>query len=73
MTDHQLAEPHMANSRLDRTERCARGRRGVDQPLWRPGAFVARRRHVDAADGRIIEEVVYADTAPLQALQRGET
>jgi hypothetical protein len=24
-------------------------------------------------DGRIIEEVVYADTAPLQALRRGET
>jgi hypothetical protein len=24
-------------------------------------------------EGRIIEEVVYADTAPLQALRRGET
>ncbi len=42
----------------------------------RLGDRVLSRRGVDKLtlrDGRIIEEVVYADTAPLQALRRGET
>jgi hypothetical protein len=56
----------------------ARGDVLVVEGEWtnRYGDRVPSWRGVDKLtlqDGRIIEEVVYADTAPLQALQRGET
>ncbi len=73
LQNRQRAPSHLDAGRLDVARECARDRMGKLESLWRSYVALARVDKLTVVDGRIVEEIVYADTAPLQAMRQGRS